>query len=73
MKRRKWSISTKDLSDLEFAICDYQNKITINTCNLESLKRYIVDYCNELLPLCFSQVHKTLFDKNSSVMNDITW
>ncbi|WP_425380105.1 PBSX family phage terminase large subunit [Spiroplasma endosymbiont of Stenodema calcarata] len=40
----------KDLSDLEFAIRGYQNKITINTCNPESLKRYIVGYCNELLP-----------------------
>ncbi|AXF96962.1 PBSX family phage terminase large subunit [Spiroplasma phoeniceum] len=40
----------KYLSDLEFAIRGYQNKITINTCNPESLKRYIVGYCNELLP-----------------------
>ncbi|WP_338966316.1 MULTISPECIES: PBSX family phage terminase large subunit [unclassified Spiroplasma] len=40
----------KDLSDLEFAIRGYQNKITINTCNPESLKRYIVGYCNELMP-----------------------
>ncbi|ALA98084.1 P58 [Spiroplasma kunkelii CR2-3x] len=28
----------KDLSDLEFAIRGYQNKITINTCNPENLK-----------------------------------
>lgn len=40
----------KDLSEIEFALRGYQNKITINTCNPESLKRYIVGYCNELLP-----------------------
>ncbi|WP_374696550.1 hypothetical protein [Spiroplasma endosymbiont of Polydrusus formosus] len=44
-----WPISKKDLSDLDFVISGYKNKITINTCNPESLKRYIVGYCNELL------------------------
>lgn len=40
----------KDLSDIAFALRGYKHKLVINTCNPESLKRYIVGYCNELLP-----------------------
>ncbi|APE74755.1 PBSX family phage terminase large subunit [Spiroplasma citri] len=39
-----------DINEIDFALRGSQNKITINTCNPESLKRYIVGYCNQLLP-----------------------
>lgn len=51
-----------DFSEIRFALRGAKKKIEINTCNPESLRRYLIDYCNNLMPFN-EQIMKSKYEQ----------
>ncbi|QJU61876.1 PBSX family phage terminase large subunit [Spiroplasma citri] len=43
-------LTKDDMSELDYAVRGAKRKFIINSSNPESLKRYIIKYCNEIMP-----------------------
>lgn len=59
-------LEKNDFSDIRYALRDCKKKIEINTCNPESLSRYLIRYCNERM-IFNEQILKTKYEQISII------